>query len=256
MGTQGLAHPPLARSRPDPLTVAISLTQQEVIQLAAEVRAFTAEAAAAGTPLDADDVDSLIRAGVVFAAEAADERVLAGKQVMDTLHRQVMAASTPEEFEALQDHYRDATDRHEQELKRVIQEHDLSTVIEQVASAVQADDGDQLDRTSTNPLRPGSFYFIGLSRREAAKSPDLMQLWMKLGGAFDRDILGDRPAFKAARRRCKAIYNDNPAAPPVQDLRKRLPTSGRPRSHLLGVHRPPPIARCGHPRATRQRNRR
>jgi hypothetical protein len=63
------------------------------------------------------------------------------------------------------------------------------------------------------PLRPGSFYFIGLSQREAATSPHLMRFWVQLGGAFDRDVLGDRQAFKAAKRRCKAIYRENPNAP-------------------------------------------
>jgi hypothetical protein len=188
-----------------------TLTPAEITQLAAELRQLATEAEAAGAPLDDASMQSTIKAAVVFAAEAQDEKILAGKQILETLHTQVMAASTPTEFATLQEHYQDAATRHERELERVIDQHHLAPVVDEVTAALTT--SRTQDAPYTDPLRPGSFYFIGLSQKEAARNPELVQIWMKLGGAFDRDILGDRQAVKAAKRRCKAIYRESPGAP-------------------------------------------
>jgi hypothetical protein len=189
-----------------------ALSQHAINQLAAELRQLVADAETAGTPLEPEEVQSTVSASVVFAAGVADEKILAGKQVLETLHKQVMGASTPTEYTTLQAHYQDAAARHEQELKRVLDRHNLAPIVDEIAAAIAAPRSDA-NAEERNQYRPGSFYFIGLSPKEAAKSPHLMQVWMKLGGAFDREILGDRQAFKAAKRRCKAIYRQTPKAP-------------------------------------------
>jgi hypothetical protein len=46
---------------------------------------------------------------------------------------------------------------------------------------------------------------------DAAAAPDLMQSWMKKGGAFNRGVLGDKKAMKAAKRRCKVLHKQCPS---------------------------------------------
>jgi hypothetical protein len=195
-----------------------TLSPDEISELAAELRELAAEAQAAGAPLDDQDLKSAIKAAVVFAAELQDDKILAGKQVLDALHEQAMAASKPAEFATLQEHYQDASARHERELDRVITQYNLTETIEQVAAEVAVASSHEPEPTQGDRLRPGSFFYIGpsldaLAEFPRAEVPDLMQHWLKYGGAFDRAALGDRRAIKAAKRRCKAIQRCDPKAP-------------------------------------------
>ena len=79
----------------------------------------------------------------MLAAEVVDERLLAASKVMDGLARQFEAASSQPERDALHEHHRDAENRFNHEVERLIDENRLQPIVEKIAAAVLTDDADQ-----------------------------------------------------------------------------------------------------------------